>query len=120
MNQTNGSDRTGRPAADARGSDPPPGVVGWFLERQRQQPSLAAEVRAMVRGTREELFNNLIVAFPHAPQLTREQGAPGSPTPQITTEDLMGKAVHQPTDTLAGPAAPEPSPAHEQQRTRGR
>lgn len=45
-----------------------------------QRPKLAAELAGMWRQGREDAFNNLVVAFPQA-GLTREQGAPGTPTP---------------------------------------
>jgi hypothetical protein len=63
-------------------------------ERRAEQPAFGAEMRAVFRQGREDAFNNLIPAFPQT-GLTREQGAPGSPTAQIVTENLKDREVGQ-------------------------
>lgn len=102
------------------------GVVEWLKQRQANQPSFGAEMRAMARATREDLFNNLILPFPGSQQVTRENGAPGSPTPQQTTEALVGRDVDRVADVLRPQAEPAaetgPSPdavAAELARMRG-
>jgi hypothetical protein len=66
---------------------------GWLEKNHAQQPSLGAEAKAWVREGREDFLNVLLKAFPDSMPLSREMGAPGSPTPQQTTADLMGKPI---------------------------
>ena len=76
------------------------GVAAWLKERQANQPSFGAELRAMFRQGREDLLNNILPAFPGQP-MTREAGAPGTPTPQQTTQALEGREVNPKTDVIA-------------------
>jgi hypothetical protein len=101
------------------------GNVYDVLAAQQQkgnQPLFRAEAAAMIRGTREDLFNNLIVAFPGSLNLTREQGAPGSPTSQLTTEALTGAPVDKQKDTVRRSIMGYELPKQEQtqERERGR
>lgn len=63
-------------------------------ENRANQPKVGAEMRAVFRQGREDAWNNLIPAFPQT-GLTREAGAPGTPTPQQTTEALEGREVNE-------------------------
>ncbi len=69
-------------------------VKQWLEFQKAHQPSLAAEARAWFREGREDVLNNLLRAFPDSLQLSREMGAPGSPTPQQTTAALTGRDLY--------------------------
>lgn len=68
---------------------------------QKHQPSLATELRAWVREGREDLLATLMGPLAG---VTREPGAPGTPTPQQVTEALQGRKVDGQTDQLTGDA----------------
>jgi hypothetical protein len=51
-------------------------LKAWGRGNHAQQPSLGAELAAVLRGGREDAWSQLIPAFP-GQQYTREQGAPG-------------------------------------------
>jgi hypothetical protein len=68
-------------------------LIAGFKELQANQPSLGAEFRSWIREGREDLLNVLLKPFPDSMDLTREPGAPGSPTtPQVTSE-LTGRPL---------------------------
>ena len=69
-----------------------------IAENRAQQPTLGAEMRAEFRGGREDLWNAIIPAFPDSMKASREMGEPGSPTPYLTTQDLLGEPAHRDTD----------------------
>ncbi len=82
--------------ADAR---QPQGQSFWqrFKEAQKQQPSVGVEMRALFREGREDLLTVLMGPLAGT---TREPGAPGTPTPQQTTEALEGKEVNLRRDRI--------------------
>ena len=73
------------------------GLIAEVKERQKDQPSLSAEMAAEFRAGREDLLSGL---FGPMAGTNREPGEPGVPTPQQTTaalgnlslDDLMGYA----------------------------
>lgn len=90
----------------------------WLKQRQENQPALGAELQAVARQGREDLWNSIVPAFPGEMPLTREPGAPGTPTPQQTTDALEGRT------SILGYELPEQAPPaqaleQEQQQDRG-
>jgi hypothetical protein len=69
-------------------------VLANLVAAQRDAPAIGAELRAVFRQGREDAWNSLIPAFPQQSP-TRESGAPGTPTPQQTTEALEGREVNE-------------------------
>lgn len=69
-------------------------ILQGISKAQENQPKLGEEMRAVFRQGREDAWNSLIPAFPQQSP-TRESGAPGTPTPQQTTEALEGKDVNE-------------------------
>lgn len=72
-------------------------IKEWVAKNRAEQPSLGAEMRAIWRGGREDFYNNAL--FPGV-NLTREPGSPGSPTPQIVTQDLLNREVDPERDQI--------------------
>lgn len=81
-----------------------------FARRNTNQSTLE-ELFAMGRQGREDVFNNLLTAFPAQTSMTREPGTPGNPTQQITTENVYGRSVDRKTDIVQLTKANEPSQA---------
>lgn len=52
-----------------------------------------AEIGAVLRGGRDDLWNSIIPAFPDSAKAGTQIGAPGSPTPQLVTEALKNRSV---------------------------
>lgn len=73
-----------------------------FVENQKNQPTLTAELAAEWRKGREDFLSTLM--GPLVGQ-TRELGAPGTPTPQLVTEALTDRGVDHSTDLLTEPEA---------------
>jgi hypothetical protein len=63
----------------------------WREKNVEQLPSVGAQMSALWRQGREDFLNALMRPLPDSMQLSREPGAPGSPTPQMTTADLYGR-----------------------------
>jgi hypothetical protein len=59
-----------------------------FMAEARQQPSIGAELRSVLRGGAKDLWNNVVPAFPQSQHYVDEPGSPLNPTPQQITEDL--------------------------------
>jgi hypothetical protein len=57
-------------------------------EWAEQQPSLAAEVKAMAREGVKDIRSTINEVFLGSPELGGEPGTPMNPTPQQVTEDL--------------------------------
>jgi hypothetical protein len=68
-----------------------------WKELQKDQPKFGAEMRALLREGREDLLTTLMGPLAGT---TREPGAPGTPTPQQTTEALEGREVDRTQDRL--------------------
>lgn len=68
-----------------------------WKDLQKDQPKFLAEMRALFREGREDLLTTLMGPLAGA---TREPGAPGTPTPQQTTEALEGREVNRARDRL--------------------
>ncbi|MFO0847859.1 MAG: hypothetical protein U0871_04750 [Gemmataceae bacterium] len=112
------------------GAQEKPGVLerlaAYRAENVANRPKFIPEMAAEFREAREEVFANLIVAFPGSTQLAREPGGIGTPTPQMVTEALTGRDINPRTDTVENADVVEltPAPAAEQgqqqQQSRGR
>jgi hypothetical protein len=57
-------------------------------EWAQQQPSLGAQVQAMVREAARDIRGAVHESFFGKPEHPSELGAPGAPTPQMVTADL--------------------------------
>lgn len=57
-------------------------------EWAEQQPSLGAQLQAMVREGARDLRSTVHETYFGKPEHAPEMGAPGSPTPQMVTQDL--------------------------------
>jgi len=88
-----------------------------FLETRsqwaEQQPSLGAQLQAMVREGARDIRGTLHETYFGKQEHTPEMGAPGSPTPQMVTEDL-GKA-HLSYQEMIGAYATQGREAQERQ-----
>lgn len=103
-------------------------VAGMFgttpekvAENRAQQPSLGAELKAMAREAVKDIRGTIHETFFGSPEHPGELGTPLNPTPQLTTQDLLGHPVHRDTDV---PNTVESLFGHrdrqqEQERTRG-
>src|ERR1700724_1550539 len=90
------------------------GVTDWLRQKQAQQPSLGAELRALGREGLKDLQNAVLHAFPDSMRLQEEPGAPLSPTQAMVTKDVG--TVYGFQQVLDGYAARGTSHGHEQDK----
>ena len=76
----------------AHEKDQQPGILQRMLDKRNkwaaQQPSLAAEVKAMAREAVKDVRSTVTEVFVGSPELGGEPGTPLNPTPQMVTQDL--------------------------------
>ena len=88
-----------------------PGILQRMLDKRNewaaQQPSLAAEIKAMAREAVKDVRSTVNEVFLGSPELGGEPGTPLNPTPQMVTQDLgtVHGTYNQKLDAYAARAA---------------
>lgn len=69
-----------------------PGIIQRMMDQRNewadQQPSLAAELKAMAREAIKDVRSTVNETFLGSPELGGEPGTPLNPTPQMVTQDM--------------------------------
>jgi hypothetical protein len=69
-----------------------PGIIEQMMNKRNewaeQQPSIAAEMKAMAREAIKDVRSTVNETFLGSPELGGEPGTPLNPTPQMVTQDM--------------------------------
>ncbi len=98
-----------------------PGLIQRMIDQRNewaeQQPSMAAELKAIAREAVKDIRSTVNETFLGSPEFGGEPGTPLNPTPQMVTQD-MGNVYGNYNQMLDSYAARAPEQGQEQQTER--